>query len=152
MKVSTKYLNCITGVVFLWLTVCSVAFAHPPIDTVEKVIDTFAEEGIDLLDWTFFDEETDPNKMLGRPGQYVEKVIFWDSRTGDPERTDAIGTVEVFKSEKDLGRRMDYVERIGQKMPMLLQYQFKHKKMLLRLDKKLTPTQAKEYEKALKKM
>lgn len=135
------------ALVLMSISVWAVA-AKPP--EVDDVIDAIVTEGIDLLDWTIFDAESDPNHLLGRPGQYVAKASFWDSRIGDPERDDASGTIEIFRAERDLLRRMRYVEEIGQRMPMLLQYQFRKGLILVRLDKRFTPAQAREYEQVLK--
>lgn len=118
----------------------------------EQVIDTLIDADIDLLDWTIFDAETDPNHLLGRPGQYISKASFWDSRIGDPEDGPEAGTVEVFRNEKNLLSRMRYVEEIGQRMPMFLQYQFRRGLVLLRLNKRFTPIAAKEYERALERL
>lgn len=115
----------------------------------EQVIDTLIDADIDLLDWTIFDAETDPNKLLGRPGQYISKATFWDARIGDPERGPEAGTIETFRTDRDLLDRMRYVAEIGRQMPMLVQYQFRRGLVLLRLNKGFTPVAAKEYERAL---
>lgn len=118
--------------------------------TAEAVIDAFIDADIDLLDWTIYDAETDPNRLLGRPGQYIDKATFWDQRIGDPERGQEAGTVEVFRSEKDLLLRMRYIERIGESMPIMVQYQYRHRLVLLRLNKRFSPKVAAEYEAVLR--
>lgn len=118
--------------------------------TAERVIDAIIDADIDLLDWTYFNAETDPNHLLGRPGQYVEKVTFWDSRIGNPERGEEAGTVEIFSSEKDLLARMRYIQGIAEHLPIAVQYQFRHKLILLRLNKRFSPKRAAEYEAILR--
>lgn len=114
--------------------------------TAERVIDAFIDADIDLLDWTIFDGETDPNHLLGRPGQYIDKATFWDPRIGDPERGEEAGTVEVFSTEKDLLSRMRYIQGVAEHLPIAVQYQFRHKLILLRLNKRFSPKSAAEYE------
>lgn len=97
-----------------------------------------------------YTEETDPNHLLGRPGQYTAKLNFIDSRYKN--KGDGFGTVEVFKNQDDLNRRYDYVDQLGKQTSLALMYQYKHGNLLMRLDHALTPTQAKEYEAALNGM
>lgn len=115
----------------------------------EQVVDALIDSDIDLLDWTIFDADTDPNKLLGRPGQYISKATFWDARIGDPERGPDAGTIETFRTDRDLLDRMRYVTEIGRQMPMLVQYQFRRGLILLRLNNGFTPEAAKEYERVL---
>ncbi len=107
-----------------------------------------------------FDEEDDPNKQLGRPNQYVSKISWADKRI-DPhdfseENEEEIndldpteykgGTIEGFKNVSDLNRRYTYIKNITLNAPMLNQYMYKKGLFLMRLDKDLTPSQAKRYE------
>jgi len=61
-------------------------------------------------------------------------------------------TVEVFASTEDLENRRKYVESVTKTMSPLAEYQYVHKNTLLRLNHKLTPQQAAEYEKVLKSL
>lgn len=97
-----------------------------------------------------YDENTDPNKLMGRPNQYTAKLNFTDARY--PSAGIDFGTIEVFKTQEALENRYAYIDEIGKKMPMLLQYQYKHGNLLMRLDKSLKPSEAKVYEDALKSM
>lgn len=107
-----------------------------------------------------FSEEDDPNQQLGRPNQYVSKVVWADTRI-DPhnfsdendEEINSIdpvnfkgGTIEGFRNQADLNRRYNYIKNIVLAMPIYNQYMYKKGLFLMRLDKELTPRQAKEYE------
>lgn len=128
-----------------------VALAEPRPPETERIIDAFIDsEEIELLDWTYLDEETDPNHLLGRPNQYIAKVIFWDAEIGDPELDEASGTVEIFRNDRDLLNRMRYIEEIGRKIPMVVQYQVRKGRALLRLDKQFTPADVERYTRILK--
>ena len=106
-----------------------------------------------------YTEETDINKLLGRPNQYICKTTFEDTRIeqinqaldeeyfSEEERNEPIGgTIEVFKSEEDMLKRKKYLEEITSSMSAFAEYSYSQGVYLLRLSKELTPTQAKEYE------
>ncbi len=105
-----------------------------------------------------FDEKTDPNKQLGRPNQYIDKVSWPDPLVDQKFESDGYydsdidpteyvgGTIEKFRNQADLNRRYNYIKNITLHMPTLNQYMYKKGLFLMRLDKEFTPTQAKEYE------
>lgn len=115
---------------------------------------------IDGMDFIYpFDAKTDPNKQLGRPNQYIEKVSWPDPQIDPKFESDGYydpdtdptefkgGTIEKFKNSSDLNRRFTYIKNITLSMPTYNQYMYKKGLFLMRLDKELTPTQAKKYEK-----
>ena len=115
---------------------------------VEDVINAFKDAGLPIGVVVVYDEATDPNSLLGRPNQYIAKASWEDTRIeqyGDSPRG---GTVEIFDSTKALNDREEYLEQFVT-MPMFLQYMYKHKNMLVRIEGDLTPSQAKEYENIL---
>lgn len=97
-----------------------------------------------------YTEDTDPNKLLGRPNQYIGKLNFTDTRYKGTKAED-FGTIEIFKNKDDLEARYQYVESVTKGTPLLM-YQFRHENLLMRLPHEVTPTQAKEYEAALNQM
>ncbi|XZU99659.1 hypothetical protein ACT4YK_17315 [Acinetobacter baumannii] len=111
-----------------------------------------------------FTEEDDLNKQLGRPNQYIEKVSWPDKRIDPKFESDGFyddeidpseykgGTIEKFRNTADLNRRYEYIKNIYLKSPFLNQYMYKKGLFLMRLDKDLTPTQAKQYERELNKV
>lgn len=122
--------------------------AEQALATLAKSITTAKQTGIVTAD-------NDPNSLLGRPGQYTSKVTFSDSRIkaadvdglkdGDVERG---GAIEVFATAEDAKRRADYIETIVKGMPMLMEYDYLHGTVLVRVSKYLTPDQASAYDKA----
>lgn len=97
-------------------------------------------------------EATDTNKMMGRPNGYTSKAFFVDQRhEGEGMEPAEQNTVEVFPTVEDATRRREYIEGVTKGMPMLTQYIIQTGPVLLRLDKVLTPSEAKEYEAALGK-
>ena len=98
--------------------------------------------------------KNDPNELLGRPGQYTGKAFFHDARVpaekDSPELMDADsgGSVEVFASEADAKNRADYVRSLTEGSGLFAEYSYLHGTAFIRVTKKLTPDQAKVYERA----
>ena len=68
-------------------------------------------QGLPIRSIETYTEENDPNKLLGRPGQYVGKANFRDRRAEDDGASDLDvsegGSVEVFASEDEVPRPSD---------------------------------------------
>ena len=99
-----------------------------------------------IIDYTV---ETDPNELLGRPGEYTSKVNFADSRIEQYDEADPKGgSIEVFASEEDMVRRKDYIASILREMPILgneYLYPSPDGLSLLRVSYDVTPDQAEQY-------
>ena len=100
--------------------------------------------------------DTDPNKLLGRPGGYLSKTAFTDSRV-QPSLLGASanslsqgGSVEVFADEDAATARRNYLQEISKRAPLFTEYDYQNGAALLRISHQLTPAQAAEYESALK--
>lgn len=144
-----KILLAVMATSTLLLTGCGESTTKKQEVKPETVLSTLKKAGIPVAKGVVYTAETDTNKLLGRPNQYIAKANWADSRLSQQQEDMAGGTVEIFKSEDDLKARKEYVERIGKAMPMMAQYQYQKGLVLIRLDKALTPAQAAEYEKAL---
>lgn len=128
-------------------------FAAPAVaaNTAERVLKALMDAGIPIVEEEVADAETDPNGLLGRPFQYVEKAVWADDRIEWSEE-EQICTVEVFKTVRDLNARKKRIEKLGQAWSGALQYQYSKGLVLIRLDRRLTPAQAADYEKVLKRL
>lgn len=117
--------------------------------TAEDVVNKFQQAGLPIGEVIYYTEETCPNGLLGRPGQYIGKASWEDTRIeqfGDEPKG---GTVEVFDSENNLIARKNYLEPLIEQ-PMFLQYMFIFKNVIVRLEgRDLTPSQAEEYNQTL---
>lgn len=126
----------------------------PPI-TAEQVVSALAKAIGTAKQTGVVTAENDGNHLLGRPGQYTSKVDFSDSRieannvsgldAGDVERG---GAVEVFATAADAKTRADYIQTVVKNLPMMMEYDYPHGTVLIRVSKFLTPAQAGEYDKA----
>lgn len=117
--------------------------------TVEEYIETFKSAGLPVDNVIIYTEETDVNKLLGRPNQYTSKVSFADTRLEqyDAESPNG-GTIEIFETVEDAIVRKDYLEAVNYRVQAASgQYMYLNGKALLRLEYDLTPKQAAEYAK-----
>ena len=119
-----------------------------------QAVDAFKSSGLPIGEVLSFDEATDPNKLLGRPNQYTQKVSFEDTTIEQPnpefltegDQTFNGGTIEVFSTEEEALGRKAYVESMTSGMPMIQQYIYVNHTAVLRLEKDILPSVAKKYE------
>lgn len=117
--------------------------------TAKEIIEKLKEKNENIGKIVVYDEETDLNQLLGRPNQYISKVNFADNRIDQEfvsENDAKGGTIEVFRNEEDMKKRKEYIEQIANSASVFSQYIYSKGKVLMRIEKELTPTQAKEYE------
>jgi hypothetical protein len=127
--------------------------AKPKVDAAQvvaaitKAVPT-AKQGVVIT------EANDRNSLIGRPGQYTSKVTFTDSRIAasdvdglNPDDVERGGAIEVFATAADAQARATYIQGIVKSMPAVLEYDYPHGTVLVRLSKYLTPSQAAEYDK-----
>jgi hypothetical protein len=79
---------------------------------------------------------TDPDGLLGRPGQYIGKVVFVDTRVAP-----AGGSLEVFRNSADVAARVAHLHQAAQPR----EYLYTSGPVLLRLSAALTPEAAEDY-------
>jgi hypothetical protein len=129
--------------------------APPPAEmslSDEAIISALKAAGIPIGKTVIFTAETDPNKLLGRPNQYIAKATWHDTRLSEPTGELGVehgGGLEIYQDEAAAQARMDYIQELGKKMPILVEYNYVKGPVLLRVSKELTPTQAEAYKKAL---
>jgi hypothetical protein len=123
--------------------------AAPP--STDAVIAHLKKAGVPIGEVQTYDASTDGNHLLGRPGQYIAKASWHDSRLdADADfNVPGGGTVEVFDSATALQMRQQYVEALTQGNALLAQYIYGSGLALIRVSSLLTPDQAKQYQQAL---
>jgi hypothetical protein len=121
--------------------------AAAPLDAA-GVVDRLKAAGLPIASVTVFDAASDPNGLLGRPGQYTSKANWTDSKLGVDLQADNNGTVEVFATEADAKARKEYVDAISKDMPLVGYYTYRSGVYVLRITFDVTPDQAKQYEAA----
>jgi len=92
------------------------------LDTALDVVSALSATGLPIGEYIDYTPETDLNELMGRPGGYISKTNFQDTRL-DPESTDfAIqdgGAVEVFAAQEDLEDRITRLETNWELFPLL---------------------------------
>ncbi len=118
------------------------------VSSLEAIIKLFIDANLPITEITYLTEETDTNELLGRPNQYVAKVIWRDeSIKGQAEPgVQAGGSIEMFLTSSNMQTRKAYIDTITQSIPMFVEYSYGNGIFLLRLSHSLTPSQAQEYE------
>lgn len=120
--------------------------------TATEVLTGLMEAGLPIGDHIAYTAETDPNELLGRPGGYLSKVNFYDTRltrTSTDYSMEDGGSIEVYPDAAGAEGRMQYLRSLGQALPLAVEYDFLAKNVLLRVSKRLLPEQAEEYQHAL---
>lgn len=132
-----------------------------------QVVDFLKSEGLPIEDVVVYDEATDPNGSLGRPGEYSSKASFvdgslkpeWDAavqyanqyNNGELYETpfDYGGTVEVFDTVEECVARAEYLQTFIDGGGILGKfYMYRYDNVLLRLDYDVIPSDAAKYEAA----
>lgn len=121
-----------------------------------KLYDKLAAAGLPLKGLAVYDATTDPNHILGRPGQYTAKIGWIDTRTPqdtwatDPLPINAGGSIEVFGDAAAAKDRAKVMFGVGKAAPGLfgVEYDYLTGTAVIRVSGKLTPDQAGEYGKA----
>ncbi|MDQ0230711.1 hypothetical protein [Metabacillus malikii] len=143
---------------------------------VDAIAAYFKDKGLPISDSRTYNEDDDPNELLGRPGGYIGKMDFIDKNVEkkliETEKTEYNipedetkatmrekfgvsngGSIEVFANQDDAKKRFEYVSQVASELGgMFTEYGYQEKNIYLRLSKSLTPTQADEYEKVLKEL
>ena len=125
------------------------AQTYTPATPAEVAAYSLGGSGLPVEAMVIYTADTDPNHLLGRPGQYTGKVSWHDIRAGD--LVDGItpeSTIETFDSLTDLQRRATYMNAIINASPLFGQYMFEDDAhlALLRVPFALTADQAADYQ------
>ena len=130
---------------------CACGSSEPKVEvTAESSLISLQEKISNVTSIVAYDEETDPNENLGRPGQYIGKADFFDDRMEDTE--DNAGTIEFFSSKSDCNDRYEYLCKLSDPELGVFgvnQYIYKYDLAVFRVSFDLTPTQAEEYKAAM---
>ena len=133
--------------------------------TTDDVIKAFQKAGLPIGRIEVYSEETDPEHLLGRPGHYIGKCAWEDTRyrakTPEEQAIQDVffksqgangltgGFIEAFESQDELQSREKLLRTAYENNPLVFQYIFVHKNIILRIDQEITPQQAEEYKSVL---
>lgn len=165
----TRTIVALTAAALLALTGCSSsdsdtaasgssssAAKKPASMDAEQVVKALTGSVASAKPATVYTAESDPNKLLGRPGGYVSKADLTDDRAKPKLEEDAVqqgGSVEIFEDPSEAEDRAKYIADTLKAAKIFgTEYHYVNGGILLRVSGALTPDQAAEYEAALKKL
>jgi hypothetical protein len=119
--------------------------------TSKELVEELRCQGIPVGQVETYNEQTDPNHLLGRPNGYASKTNWTDTRipdqTGDFEVDDG-GSIEVYPNKADAKDRFDYVRGWAKSSPAWAgEYTYLLGSVVLRVSTTLVPSQASGYKK-----
>ena len=107
-----------------------------------NAVNELIENGVDITNVVEYNEETDPNELLGQPNGYTQKVNF--TFNGKYE-----GTVEVFANIDDATARAEYIEKISASAPVIGYYVYQRDLAVFRLELSVAQSDAEAFEAVL---
>jgi hypothetical protein len=118
-------------------------------------VNVLKDAGLPVGPFIVYDEASDPNEALGKPGKYVGKASWADGRSAQPcpdeePGWECGGTVETFGSDGDRDSRFDYLSEISDDSILGGFYMWKTDNAVVRVGYALTPSAAATYDKALR--
>lgn len=136
-------------------TVAAPSTAAEAVDA-EAVLAELTAAGLPITDSAAITETNDANNLIGRPGQYMSKVTFADSRVGAPidqaaPGNEAGGSIEVFANDSDAQARSDYIQQTLKSLGPIAgtEYHYLSGPVLVRVNGELVPSAAADYESAV---
>lgn len=126
--------------------------APPEPATALAVIDSLAAAGLPIGTTVEYTDVTDPNENLGRPGQYIAKAGWIDTRVDcalDEPGWDCGGDVELFDNPDDLDNRWNYLTGFADTPPIGGFYMWRSDTAIVRVGFVIAPSLAHEYQAAL---
>lgn len=116
--------------------------------TIDAFLAALTDAGLPVGESTVYDDTTDPNELLGRPGQYVAKASWIDTRIeclGEDPGVECGGDIELFDNTDDRDDRYEYLAGFAEEAMLGGYYQWKLPNAVIRIGFELTPSQAEEY-------
>lgn len=127
-------------------------------ESADQILAGLKGKAIPIGDIFTYTAANDPNNLLGRPGQYVSKDNFKDTRISSTDSGVDIsvsdgGAVETFANSTDAQKRFAYLQSISTSgNAMFAEYEYLDGAAVLRISSQLTPDQAKQYQSAFESL
>lgn len=122
------------------------------IDTIQarELVEAFQKEGLPIGNIIEYQAENDPNGLLGKEHEYIQKVDFEDTTLEDQRNAIGLigGTIEIFANINDANIRYTYLDTIIHSSNSD-DYLFLYNHVLVRLDGAMSQEHAHQYESVL---
>lgn len=150
-------------IVAVGLIVCLACFfiylsaSHSPKSYSADSILSELEKRFPIVNSIVYDENNDPNELLGKEHQYIGKVNWCDARLEQlPNGNCQImcgGSIEVFSSSEDANNRIGRLNETIRERPEFEEYSYLENEIyLLRISNSFTSDEAEEYHQAFKEI
>lgn len=144
-----KFLGVILCFPFAFFTGCNTSDNV----TAKQIVSELQEAGYPIDNVLEYTETNDPNQLLGRPNQYIQKINFADMRFIQSDSSNPVGgSIEIFENSDDCENRAEYITSITESLPAMAEYTYQFDNVLLRLTKDLLPSDAENYEDSVSKI
>jgi hypothetical protein len=123
-----------------------------PAPTTTEVLAKLTAAGLPVVSPVTQTAVTDPNHLLGRPGQYTARASFGipdASASADADSVDHGGVVEIWPSAASAGDRAARIRALLSGGGLGAEYDFQADRVLLRISGALLPSEAAKYGKAV---
>lgn len=136
-----------------WLAVALlVGCGSTPAPTTGGVLAQLTAAGLAVVQPVTQTSATDPNRMLGRPGEYTARASFGipgADEHADAGAVDRGGVVEIWPSASGATRRAAQIQALLHGGGLGTEYDYPSGRVLLRISGTLTPDVAARYGRAL---
>lgn len=127
--------------------------SSPAVRDAKATLDAIRAAGLRLTSITAQDEDSDPNNLIGRPGQYTSRASA-DLPGADPSAkagsVDRGVVAEGFPNADGAQARADHIQNLLKQSPVLgAEYHYLAGAVLVRVSGKVKPSQAKLIEQAV---
>jgi len=120
-------------------------------DTAQSAAESIRAAIPEVTETVALTEDNDANHLIGRPNGYVAATVLVDSRAqcaSDGPGVDCGATIEQWPSAEAAQRRADYLQGIGQRLPMMSEWTTVKGNLLLRVVGTMKPSVAEAYKTA----
>lgn len=127
------------------------ASAGSPAFTAQNAAESIRSAIPEVIETIALTEDNDANHLIGRPNGYVTATVLVDSRAqcaSDRPGVDCGATIEQWPAAEAAQRRAEYIQRIGQHLPMTSEWTTVKGNLVLRVAGKLKPSAAEAYKAA----
>lgn len=136
--------------------VAPTATSVPTPRTADQLVQSLKAQGLPIGEVFTYAADNDPNHLLGRPGQYIGKTNWIDTRltttdTGVNISVRDGGSIEAFANLADANNRFAYIQQISKSSSLFAEYEYQQGMAVLRVSSTLTPDQAQVYADAFRK-
>lgn len=115
--------------------------------SINDIYQSYVSKNLPVDNLIIYNENSDPNNLMNKSGQYISKGSFAITTITQLSKNDPVGgTIEIFKTKEDAKKRKEYIDSIGNSMPILSETSMIiYDVVLIRINRQITNTEAQKY-------